>query len=110
MNENTILPNEKMLIDAFQSGEFLHNIFDDFGIEDRTSLDFIVEKCVDLHNAGKIDLLSLVRNSDLEDIGATDFFTGQHFFCKAIPRLKGSTVDIVRTINLLIFFKQVDLM
>lgn len=102
MSENSKAPSETELVDAYKSGKLINNIFDRFGFIGQADFKSILEMCVELHNAGEIDLLSLIRNSELEGIDGHRFFVGQDFFCKVIPQLRASTAEMMHCVHTLV--------
>lgn len=88
------------IVGAFGSGALLQKIFDHSSCGDE-SITFRTA-CVELHNEGKIDLLSLIDSSAFAAIGGSQFFVGQHFYCQAIPKLKASVVDLMRCVSALV--------
>jgi hypothetical protein len=94
--------NDKSLIEAYKSGELITWLFDSsnsFETDESTSL---LTQCIELHNSGQIDLLSLIRNPEFERIDGHRFFIGQHFFCKTVPKLNSTTEEMMRCIHLLV--------
>lgn len=55
--------------------------------------DSLVDECVDLHNRGRIDVLSVIEGPKFEAVSGHDFFAAQNFFRHAIPRLTGVSVE-----------------
>ena len=53
----------------------------------------LLERCVELHNSGRIDLIALVEQGAHERLSRHDFFPVMHFYCKVIPRLEGVSVE-----------------
>ena len=46
-----------------------------------------VQRCVELHNERKIDLVEIPKQPSFKKITGHDFFTAQHFYSEAIPKL-----------------------
>lgn len=61
-----------------------------------------VERCVELHNEKKIDLLEFPCQSDFKNIVGHDFFTAQHFYCEAIPKLDAEVTALMECCQALI--------
>jgi hypothetical protein len=102
MPEQQVVPSEKEIIDSYGSGKLATDIFDRFGHMDKSDFRSILGLCIELHNAEKIDLLSLTRAPEIEGISGSRFFTGQNFFCKAIPRLNASTREMMHSVRELV--------
>lgn len=49
--------------------------------------DTFIERCIELHNLKKIDLIAIPLQPSFKNIPPQDFFTAQHFYCEAIPKL-----------------------
>ena len=96
MSENSKALSETELVDTYKSGKLLHRIFGRLGFVRQTDSNSILGMCVELHNAGEIDLLSLIRNTEFDGIDGHRFFVGQDFFCKAIPQLRASTAEMMQ--------------
>jgi hypothetical protein len=49
--------------------------------------DTFLERCIELHNGKKIDLVVVPCQPGFKNIPKHDFFTAQHLYCEAIPKL-----------------------
>ena len=61
-----------------------------------------VQRCVELHNEKKIDLIGIPKQSRFKEIAGHDFFTAQHFYCEAIPKLDASVTALMECCQVLI--------
>ena len=86
------------VIEAFKSRLLMKLLFDRYEFADEDQLKILVE----LHNSGQIDLLSLIGSSEFQEIKPSVFFTGQHFYCEAIPRLVAGTAEMMRCVDALV--------
>jgi hypothetical protein len=91
--------SEADLITEFASGELKKRIFRYSGVGDRQVLRSL---CTELHNAGRLNLLSLATHSQLESVDPREFFVGQHFFTEVIPNLKSSTREMMSAVKALV--------
>lgn len=91
--------SESEILDAYQSGRLLGEIFSHFRLSDEP--DFL-NNCIKLHNAGAIDLLALTEQPEFEAIDGHRFFCGQHFFCNVIPKLNATTRAMMRCVDSLV--------
>ena len=96
------VPNETEVVDAYNLGRLIHDVFDRFDFVDESDYNSILYMCVGLHNAGKIDLLSLTKRPEFANITGHRFFSGQDFFCKAIPKLNAVTYEMMRCVDALV--------
>ncbi|HEX5181705.1 MAG TPA: hypothetical protein VFW19_01000 [Allosphingosinicella sp.] len=62
---------------------------------------FVVE-AIDLHNAGEIDLLATATPAALSEVAGFQFFTLQHFYCKAIPSLEADPLRLMESVDRLV--------
>lgn len=85
-------PTSAALVNFFERGEFANQMAHRFGIEGRTDTREVEERCIALHNAGTIDLLTLVECNALQELPGTHFFMASYFFCRLLPELN-STPD-----------------
>ncbi|UQS87726.1 hypothetical protein [Pseudomonas chlororaphis] len=79
------------LVDLFECGELASQMARQFGMSSRDT-HVVEEYCIALHNAGTIDLLTLVEGGDLQGLQGTDFFMASYFFCRLLPELD-ATLD-----------------
>lgn len=70
---------DKEVIDKYETGELLSNIFDGFGRDDEGNA--LIEQLAGLHNAGQIDILLLIEQPSFQEIEGVRFLVGQHVFC-----------------------------
>ncbi|MFH1342152.1 MAG: hypothetical protein ABIL01_13270 [Pseudomonadota bacterium] len=108
--ESEVPADATALISAYQNRTLLGHIFNRFDCADEPTVAAILDICVSLHNAGVIDLLSLTEGADFEELNPTTFFTGQHFLCDLIPKLKAATTSMVHFVNALVMKGGNDLM
>lgn len=64
--------------------------------------DPFVAQCVDLHNKGDIDLVAVPTTTAFKAIDGHSFFTAQHLYCEAIPKLKTDVTALMACCNALI--------
>ena len=99
MEDDSSPPSERDIIEMFHAGKLTAYIFSYNNFEDKEST---LAVFADLHNANKIDILSLTEGAPFESISQNSFFAGQHFFCEIIPKLKGSTHELMRCVSRLV--------
>jgi hypothetical protein len=61
-----------------------------------------IAQCVALHNNGEIDLLSVAETPAFAAVGGHSFFTAQHLYCEAIPKLRADATALVACCSALI--------
>lgn len=88
------------ILEASQSGRLLEAIFDHSNFGEESAV--FCTACVELHNDGKIDLLSVTSSPAFAALTATQFFAGQHVFCQAIPKLKAPIIDVMHCVLALV--------
>jgi hypothetical protein len=62
----------------------------------------LLNRCIALHNAGQIDLLGLVGTPHFTALPTHAFFTLQHFFCEAIPKLETPAAPLMHAVKALV--------
>jgi len=77
-------PTSEELVELFERGELASQMARRFGASGRMDTHVIEERCVDLHNAGTIDLLALVEGNAIQKLDSSDFFMASHFFCQLL--------------------------
>ncbi|MGI2879324.1 hypothetical protein ACRTDO_00810 [Vibrio furnissii] len=84
------------LLAASETAEELFSLVNDLYVEElRSEEKFLKDALSQLHNAGDIDLVELVRGVDKSSSGH-DFFTILHAFENALPSLDASIEDVLR--------------
>ena len=95
------VPTLAELADQFSAGTLLQSLFGPYarswGREDE-----IVQRIADAHNAGAINILSILNHKSLSEIGQFGFFGGQQLYCKMIPMLDATAVEMVEAVSALI--------
>lgn len=84
---------------AYLSGTLLEKIVDQGFVE---VSDPLVATCVRQHNAGAIDLLSLIKSPEFTALEGHRFFEVQHFFNLAIPKLEAKVEDMAAAVAALV--------
>jgi len=88
------------LIDLYRSNSLISAMFLDETLP--TSDDDFIELCIQLHNDGKIDLVSETAWNSFQTISMGDFFSGQYFFCKVLPEVTSRHTDMMRVTKALV--------
>jgi hypothetical protein len=91
---------ENRVLELYRSGELTEHVFSYASLSDEDGS--LSELYVDLHNRGEIDFLSLLDAPSFGAIASHSFFNGQHVFCDVIPKLKASTGNMMRAVDLLV--------
>lgn len=95
-------PTSAELVGLFECGEFARQMAHRFGIDGRTDTRVVEERCIALHNAGTIDLLTLVEGNALQELPGTDFFMAAYFFCRLLPSLDATPDRMMRCVTELV--------
>jgi hypothetical protein len=61
-----------------------------------------LQLCVELHNDQKIDLVVVPSQPGFANIAGHDFFTAQHFYCEAIPKLHADVTALMECCRTLV--------
>lgn len=64
--------------------------------------DPFVAQCVELHNKGDIDLVVIPTAGPFKNIDGHSFFTAQHLYCEAIPKLKADVTALMECCSALV--------
>lgn len=98
---NSKPPTRKALISDYARGHLLGTLFGKYsrkwGGEDK-----IVESIASAHNAGAINVLSIITDDALESVKRHEFFSGQNLYCKLIPKLQADTLEMFHAVDCLI--------
>lgn len=101
VDEEIAVPSVADLTEQFSAGTLLQSLFGPYarswGREDE-----IVRAIADAHNAGAINILSILTQESLAEIGQFGFFGGQQLYCKMIPVLDATAQAIVEAVFALI--------
>lgn len=71
-------------------------------MRDRADADAALALCVDCHNDGTIDLLSIVNTKEFGQLTGPSFFMVQQFLKQAIPKLQSPVKPMVQVVDLLV--------
>jgi hypothetical protein len=64
--------------------------------------DSFIQRCITLHNNGNIDLVSVPSQPAFAGITGHAFFTAQHLYCEAIPKLDTTVTALMKCCRTLI--------
>lgn len=95
-------PTPEELVELFERGELARQMARRFGASGRIDTHVIEERCVDLHNAGTIDLLAIVESNAIQQLDNSDFFMASHFFCQLLPELEAEPGRMMACIDALV--------
>jgi hypothetical protein len=88
------------ILSAFRDGTAVSLVFNRIAYEDDET--GLLGALNDLHNAGEIDVLSIINSKAFQELGASDFFLGQHLLCKLIPMLNSEVVPMMQFVSALV--------
>lgn len=98
-----IAPTKEEIITLFARGEKLvREMARRFGVSARTDIQIIEERFVTLHNAGTIDLLTLVEVGEFQRLQGTAFFAASYFLCCLLPKLNTTPDRMMRCVDELV--------
>lgn len=94
------VPSPEETIRLYQTGELGDELarYHEYEGDD----DPFVAQCIELHNKGHIDLLAVPLNAAFAMIDGHSFFTAQHVFCEAIPKLQADVTALMECCRALI--------
>ncbi|MDN6875408.1 MULTISPECIES: hypothetical protein [Pseudomonas] len=95
-------PTSEELVELFERRELVSQMANQFGMSGRMDTHVIEERCVDLHNAGTIDLLALVEGNAIQALDSFDFFMASHFFCQLLPKLEAEPGRVMACVDALV--------
>lgn len=75
----------------------VNTLLDDIAERHGKEIEHLEAHCVTLHNAGTIDLLALTNSPAFAALATHSYFAVQHFYCRAIPKLKASSRAVMAT-------------
>jgi hypothetical protein len=92
--------SDQEIIDRCRSGDLVHHI----GRTGRNAADpsSLLNRCIALHNSGQLELLRLTGTPEFAALATHAFFTVQHFFCEAIPKLETPVESLMRAVRALV--------
>jgi hypothetical protein len=64
--------------------------------------DPFIQRCIALHNSGDIDLVSVPSQPAFAGIKGHAFFTAQHLYCEAVPKLDTNATALMECCRILI--------
>jgi len=94
------VPSQAEILDLYERGELAPEIarYHEYPGED----DPFLALCIELHNKGDIDLLAVATTDAFAAISQQDFFTAQHIYCEAVPKLKTNAMALMECCRALI--------
>jgi hypothetical protein len=107
VSASTVLTDDEIIIRC-QSGELVHDLAP-FSHDDADPAS-LLNRCIDLHNSGQIDLLQLIGAPQFAALTGYRFFGLQQFFCKAIPKLNALSSSLMDFVRILVERGGTDLM
>lgn len=86
------------LIEANRAGTLIKLIFGRYNFANDDQLKI----CAEVHNSGRLNLLSLTQGQEFREIDGHSLFVGQNFYCEIIPELSASTSEMMRCVDALV--------
>jgi hypothetical protein len=94
-------PSADEIVRLYKSGQLSAELASYHELEEGEDDPFI-RRCIALHNNGEIDLVSVHSEPVFSGLTGHAFFTLQHFYCEAIPKLVTSATTLMEFCQLLI--------
>ncbi len=101
VDEDIAVPNVTELTEQFSAGTLLQSLFGPYALSWGRE-DEIVRAIADAHNAGAINVLSILTQESLAEIDQFGFFGRQQLYCKMIPVLHATAQELVEAVSALI--------
>jgi hypothetical protein len=95
------VPSADEIVRLYKSGELPAELAQYHGTEDGDE-DVFLQRCIALHNSGDIDLVVLPSQAAFAELSGHAFFTAQHFYCEAIPKLDSDVSALMECCRILI--------
>jgi hypothetical protein len=95
------IPSTEEIVRLYEAGELAAELARYHEGPEEAEETFL-ERCIELHNDKKIDLVVVPCQPGFRNITGHDFFTAQHFYCKAIPKLDTDVTALMECCRALI--------
>ncbi|WP_441233861.1 hypothetical protein [Bradyrhizobium sp. 930_D9_N1_4] len=92
------VPSAEQIIDLYGTGELAAEL----ARYHEDSEEPFVQRCIELHNEKKINLVEIPTQPGFKEITGHDFFTAQHFYCEAIPKLDADVAALMECCQALV--------
>lgn len=96
------VPTAEELADLFDEGTLAREMGRRFKLNEKAELQLVEVRCVELHNSGTRDLLSLIESDVLQRLNGSDFFMATHFFCQLLPELEAEPARMMACVEALV--------
>jgi hypothetical protein len=95
------VPSADEIVRLYKSGELPAELarYHETGDGDEN---LFVQRCIALHNSGDIDLVVLPSQAAFAELSGHAFFTAQHLYCEAIPKLDSDVSALMECCRILI--------
>jgi hypothetical protein len=94
-------PSSDEIVRLYKAGELAGELARYHGTENDED-DLFTQRCVALHNSGEIDLVTVPSQPAFAGITGHAFFTAQHLYCEAVPRLQTNATALMECCRILI--------
>ena len=95
------IPSQDEIVRLYKAGELSSELTRYHGTADG-EVDQLIKSCIALHNSGNIDLVCLPSQPAFADVTGPAFFTAQHFYCEAIPKLAANHTALMECCRILV--------
>lgn len=96
------IPTSEEIIASFDIGTLAQQMASRFGLKDKSEIQQVEARCIDLHNSGRIDLVGFAESGGLSSLKAIEFFMAMHFFCRILPDLEATSARVMRCVEALV--------
>jgi len=95
------VPSPDEIVRLYKAGELSAELarFHETGEENENPF---IQRCIALHNSGNIDLVSVPSQLAFAEVTGHAFFTAQHLYCEAIPKLHTSATALMECCRILV--------
>ena len=95
------VPSSDEIVRLYKAGELSAELGRHHEMADGEGDPFI-QRCIALHNSGNIDLISVPSQPAFAGVTGHAFFTAQHLYCEAIPKLDTNVAALMECCRILI--------
>jgi hypothetical protein len=95
------IPSAEEIVRLYETGELAAELARYHEGPEETEETFL-QRCIELHNDQKIDLIIVPSQPGFTNVAGHEFFTAQHFYCEAIPKLNANVTALMECCRTLI--------
>lgn len=97
----TPLPSAEAIVQLYRDGELAVELAR-YHETPADSEEPFIQRCIDLHNCGDIDLIAVTSQPAFAKVTGMEFFAAQHLYCEAIPKLRTDIEPLMQCCRILV--------